>query len=63
MKKILSGMSLEDLVEFTNSIDESKYRAKQIHNWLYLKSVSTIDEMTDISKSSRQLWRNCFDAF
>lgn len=53
-KKILSGMSLEDLTTFTDSLNESKYRAKQIHNWLYLKSVSEIEQMTDISKSSRE---------
>ena len=53
-KKILAGMSLDELTELTDSIQESKYRAKQIHNWLYQKSVSDIDEMTDISKSSRE---------
>lgn len=53
-KKILAGMSLEELTELTDSLQESKYRAKQIHNWLYQKSVSDIDEMTDISKSSRE---------
>ena len=53
-KKILAGMSLEELTELTDSLQESKYRAKQIHNWIYQKSVSEIDEMTDISKSSRE---------
>lgn len=53
-KKILAGMSLDELTELTDSLQESKYRAKQIHNWLYQKSVSDIDEMTDISKSSRE---------
>ncbi len=53
-KKILTGMSLDELVSFTDSIQESKYRAKQIHNWIYLKSVSDIEQMTDISKSTRE---------
>ena len=52
-KIILSGMSLDELTAFTDSIGESKYRAKQIHNWIYLKSVSDISQMTDISKSTR----------
>ena len=52
-KLILSGMSLDELTEFTDSIEESKYRAKQLHNWIYLKSVSGFDEMTDISKKTR----------
>lgn len=53
-KKVLSGMSLEELTSFTDSIEESKYRAKQLHNWIYLKSVSSFDEMTDISKKTRE---------
>lgn len=53
-KKILTGMSLDELVSFTDSIQESKYRAKQIHNWIYLKSVSDIEQMTDISKYTRE---------
>ncbi len=52
-KIILSGMSLDELTAFTDSIGESKYKAKQIHNWIYLKSVSDISQMTDISKSTR----------
>lgn len=53
-KKILSGMNLDELTSFTDSIEESKYRAKQLHNWIYLKSVSNFDEMTDISKKTRE---------
>ena len=53
-KLILSGMNLDELTKFTDSINESKFRAKQLHNWLYLKSVASIDEMTDISKSTRE---------
>ena len=53
-KLILSGMSLEEITNLTDSLNESKYRAKQIHNWIYQKSVSSIEQMTDISKSSRE---------
>jgi len=53
-KLILSGMSLEQLTEFTDSIEESKYRAKQLHNWIYLKSASTFEQMRDISKKTRE---------
>ncbi len=53
-KQVLSGMGLDELTKFTDSIQESKYRAKQLHNWIYLKSVSSFDEMTDISKSTRE---------
>lgn len=53
-KKILSGMNIEELKAFTDSIQESPFRAKQLHNWIYLKSVSDFDDMTDISKSTRE---------
>lgn len=53
-KQILSGMSLEELTAFTDSIEESKYRAKQLHSWIYQKSVSDFEQMTDISKKTRE---------
>ena len=52
--KILSGMSLNEIEELVLSLKASKFRAKQIHNWIYLKSVSNIDEMTDLSKQFRE---------
>ena len=52
--KILSGMSLQEITEFVESLKASKFRAKQIHNWIYTKSVSSIDEMTDLAKSFRE---------
>ena len=53
-KVILSGMNLEELTEFTESIGESKFRAKQIHNWIYLKSADDFDAMTDLSLKTRE---------
>ena len=52
--KILSGMSLTEIEELVLNLKASKFRAKQIHNWIYLKSVATIDEMTDLSKQFRE---------
>jgi len=52
--KILSGMSLDEITQFVESLHASKFRAKQIHNWVYHKSVSSVDEMTDLSKSFRE---------
>lgn len=52
--KILSGMSLNEIEELVLSLKATKFRAKQIHNWIYLKSVSNIDEMTDLSKQFRE---------
>ncbi|MBP3846985.1 23S rRNA (adenine(2503)-C(2))-methyltransferase RlmN [bacterium] len=47
--KILSGLNLEEIEQLTSSLGATKFRARQIHNWIYLKSVREIDEMTDLS--------------
>lgn len=54
MTVILSGLSLNELEELAEKMGASKFRAKQIHNWLYAKSVSTIDEMTNLAKDFRE---------
>lgn len=54
MKKVLSKMNLQELEEFCLSIGQSKFRARQIYNWVYLKSVKNIDDMTDLSKRFRE---------
>ncbi len=51
---ILAGMSLKEIEDLVLGLNASKFRAKQIHNWIYLKSVSSIDEMTDLSKQFRE---------
>lgn len=51
--EILSGLNLEEIENITSQLGASKFRARQIHNWIYLKSVSEIDEMTDLSKKFR----------
>lgn len=52
-KVVLTGLTLEEIEKITNKLNASKFRARQIHNWIYLKSVSTIDEMTDLSVKFR----------
>lgn len=51
---ILAGMSLAQIEELVLGLNASKFRAKQIHNWIYLRSVGSIDEMTDLSKQFRE---------
>ncbi len=51
---ILAGMKLEELENLMAEMNATKFRAKQIHNWIYSKSVSTIDEMTNLSKDFRE---------
>ncbi len=51
---ILAGMTLEELEALMAELKATKFRAKQIHNWIYSKSVSSIDEMTNLSKDFRE---------
>ena len=50
----LSGLNLREIEKITDSLGATKFRARQIHNWIYLKSVKEIDEMTDLSKKFRE---------
>jgi len=50
----LSGLRLNDIENLMEDFGATKFRAKQIHNWIYSKSVSTIDEMTNLSKDFRE---------
>ena len=51
---ILAGLTLEELENMMSELGATKFRAKQIHNWIYSKSVSSIDEMTNLSKDFRE---------
>lgn len=53
-KKILLGLSLEELTNVALSMGMPKFTGKQIAEWLYVKRVQEIDEMTNISKINRQ---------
>lgn len=53
-KIILSGLTQDEFEKIAERLDASKFRARQIHNWIYLKSVSAIEEMTDLSKDFRE---------
>lgn len=56
-KKNIKGLTLEELRLFVESLGEKKYRAAQLYSWMYAKSAQTFDEMTDVSKSFRQVLR------
>lgn len=53
-KTNLKGLSLSQLEEFVLSNGETKYRAKQLMEWIYHKNESDFDKMTNISKAYRE---------
>lgn len=63
MKRDLRKLTLPELEELMVSIGEPKFRAKQIHNWLWSKSVYSIAEMTNLSKQLREKLEAEYDIF
>lgn len=49
------GLSLSQLEDQMISLGQKKFRAKQLYKWLYRFNVESFDEMTDISKSFREV--------
>ena len=54
-KEYLLGMTLSELQEVAATHSLPKFTAKQIADWIYVKRVKTIDEMTNISQKNRAL--------
>ncbi len=52
MKNLL-GLSLKELKDIVKDLGMPTFTAKQICEWLYDKQVSSIEEMTNISKANR----------
>ncbi|MEA1876773.1 MAG: 23S rRNA (adenine(2503)-C(2))-methyltransferase RlmN [Bacteroidota bacterium] len=54
-KTSLFGKTLDELKEVAASLGLQKFVASQIADWLYKKDISSIDEMLNLSKKSREL--------
>jgi len=53
-KKILLGMSLDELKAVARELGMPQFTASQMVKWLYQQHVRSIDEMTNISKQNRE---------
>nr|WP_319511260.1 23S rRNA (adenine(2503)-C(2))-methyltransferase RlmN [uncultured Draconibacterium sp.] len=60
MKERLFGKTLGELQELVVELGLPKFTAKQITDWLYKKQISSIDEMTNLSKKARELLNERF---
>ncbi len=56
MKKLqnIRHLSLPDLEEYFLNMDEKKFRAKQVYEWLWQKHAMSFADMTNLSKELRQ---------
>jgi len=52
-KRALSGLTLAELTDFVSELGLPKFRAKQIHSWIYAKWAKSFDEMTDLGQELR----------
>jgi len=53
-KKILKGLTLEELQSFCSEEGEPKFRAKQIFSWMYGHLADSFDEMQNLPKPLRE---------
>ena len=60
MKIDIKSLSLEELKKQVALIGEKPFRAKQIYEWLHVKLVRSFDEMTNLSKETRQKLEEMF---
>lgn len=52
---------VEALNSFFATHNEKAFRSKQVHEWLWKKSATSFDEMSNLSKSTRELLKSHFD--
>jgi len=53
-QKNIRQLSLHQLEAYFDTIGEKKFRAKQVHEWLWQKGASSFGDMTNLSKELRQ---------
>ena len=61
MKEPLFGKTLEQLQSIISRLGLPRFTAGQIANWLYKNNISSIDEMTNLSKKARELLSESFE--
>src|SRR5690554_2108040 len=60
VKKDIRKMTLTQLEEFFLTAGERKFRAKQVYEWLWNKSLKNFDDMSNLSKPVRELLKANF---
>jgi 23S rRNA (adenine2503-C2)-methyltransferase len=59
-RKDIRKLSLQELEDFFLSVGEKKFRAKQVYDWLWNKSLKNFTEMSNISKATRDMMEKYF---
>lgn len=53
-KKVITELTLDDIIADLKELGEPSFRAKQIHEWIYKKNAVSWDDMTNLSKDLRK---------
>jgi len=61
MKEPLFGKTITQLNKVVKDLGLPRFTAGQIANWLYKNNISSIDEMTNLSKKARSLLNEKFE--
>lgn len=59
-KQDILSLSFEELRDVISGLGEKTFRARQVYEWLWSKSVRSFDEMTNLSKSFRDSLKETF---
>lgn len=59
-RRDIRKIKLEDLTQFLLDNGEKAFRAKQINEWVWKKSAQSFDEMSNLSKNTRDLLNSNF---
>lgn len=60
-KKDIRSLNEEQLIELFAEIGEPKFRARQVHQWLWQKAVSSFDQMSNLPKALREKLKEQFE--
>ena len=60
-KKVLLGLSLDEMKAIVRELGMPAFTAGQILKWLYQQHVTSIDEMTNLSKANRERLKEHFN--
>lgn len=58
--KDIRALNFEEIKDFFISKEDKAFRAKQVYQWLWQKSARSFDEMTNLSKQTRELLNENF---
>ena len=59
-KRDIRKLNLDEIKEFFISKGDKAFRATQVHEWLWMKSAKSFEQMTNLSLSTRELLKEHF---